>query len=206
MNAANHTSVPSVEQARPHLGTSARIPLRTNNLPTLNSPLYRRDPPGTGSTNPPPGGNIVRRPRPTPAATRSRAGDRLRRFTFTVNNYTQVEYDAICATDCRWLICAKETGDEGTPHLQGACILLTQKSFTAVKAMAGFTRAHIEVMRGTPEQNKEYCTKQDNNAFEKGDFPQPGKLRSKLTKLINRRQTKRHTQDFGSSSFGCLFG
>jgi hypothetical protein len=206
MNAANHTSLPSVERARPHLGTSPRIPLRTN-LPTINSPLYRRDPPGTGSTNPPPGGNIARRPRPAPVApARSRAGDRLRRFTFTLNNYTQVEYDSICATDCRWMICAKETGDEGTPHLQGACILLTQKSFTAVKAMPGFTRAHIEVMRGTPEQNKEYCTKQDTNAYEKGDFPQPGKLRSKLTKLINRRQTKRHTQDVRRSSFGCLFG
>jgi hypothetical protein len=91
-----------------------------------------------------------------------------------VNNYTDQEYKDICATDCRWIICAKETGDNETPHLQGACILGYQKTFSAVKAMPGFRRAHIETMRGTPEQNKEYCTKQDTNAYEKGDFPQPG--------------------------------
>lgn len=169
MNNANHTSVHPVERARPHL--SLRRPLRTTPLA-----VQRSDPPGSGSANPPPGGERRQR-RPTPVERlRSQAGQRLRRFTFTVNNYSQAEYDAICSTDCRWIIVAKETGEENTPHLQGACILLTQKTFSAVRQLPGFNRAHIEVMRGTPEQNKEYCTKQDTNAYEKGDYPAPGLL------------------------------
>ena len=175
MNPTQHTSVPQVEQARPHLGPLLRSNANANHV----HPLYRsrfpksvdRNPPTSG--NPPPGG---RPSRPRGPATRSRAGDRLRRFTFTLNNPSNQEYDSICATDCRWLIVGEETGDEGTPHLQGACILLTQKSFTAVKHLPGFARAHIEIMRGTPEQNKEYCTKEDTNAYEKGDYPKPGEF------------------------------
>lgn len=57
----------------------------------------------------------------------------------------------------------------------GACILGTQWSFSKLKTLTGFRRAHLETMRGTPEDSLSYCTKEDSNAFVFGTLPTPGK-------------------------------
>lgn len=57
----------------------------------------------------------------------------------------------------------------------GACILGTQWSFSKLKTSPGFARAHIECMRGRPEDSLAYCTKEDSNAFVHGSLPTPGK-------------------------------
>lgn len=100
---------------------------------------------------------------------------RLRRFCFTLNNYTDDEYILIKTTQCTWMIIGKEVGAEGTPHLQGAVVLGTQRTLLGIKKLPGFARAHIEPMQGTPEQSKVYCSKEDPNPFEKGEMPKPGK-------------------------------
>ncbi|AXH78100.1 MAG: helicase [Cressdnaviricota sp.] len=113
-----------------------------------------------------------------PGATR-RTQQRLRRFVFTLNNWTDEEYEQI-KTQCapvyfKWMVMGREKGDAGTPHLQGAAILLKQTAFTSVKNLPGLKRAHIAEMKGTPEQSLAYCTKEDTNAFQFGALPQPGK-------------------------------
>lgn len=55
---------------------------------------------------------------------RQRNGQRLRRFVFTLNNWTQEEYDWLttrfAGTDlCQWIVIGKEVGQNGTQHLQG---------------------------------------------------------------------------------------
>lgn len=111
----------------------------------------------------------------TPPTPYSRSGKRLRRFVFTLPNWTQEEYEKITSMECTWLIVGKETSPEtGTPHLQGACILGTQMPFSQVKTLIG-SRAHIEPMAGKPEDSQRYCRKEDSNAFEKGTMPSPGK-------------------------------
>ena len=110
--------------------------------------------------------------------TPNKNGLRLSRFVFTLNNYTLEEYTALTtrmATNCKWCVIGKEVGEEGTPHLQGAAVLLKQTAFTTVKAFAGMTRAHIEQMRGTPQDSMVYCTKEDKAAFVYGSLPEPGK-------------------------------
>lgn len=107
---------------------------------------------------------------------RTQAGTRLRRFVFTLNNYTELELaeaKQAIIDNCSWGIIGRETGDSNTPHLQGAAILLKQMTFTAVRKL--FPRAHIETMRGTPEQSLDYCSKQDVNAWMHGLLPNPGK-------------------------------
>ncbi len=46
-------------------------------------------------------------------------------------------------------------------------------AFSTVKRW--FPRVHLEKMRGNPEQNLEYCSKEDLNPFTCGDIPKPGK-------------------------------
>lgn len=97
-----------------------------------------------------------------------------RRWVFTLNNYTTREYNWIKAQPCKWMIVAKECGENGTLHLQGAVVCNNPKTLSAMKKFLG-GRCHYEIMRGTPADSRKYCSKQDPNPFEKGDIPRPGK-------------------------------
>lgn len=106
-------------------------------------------------------------------------GQRVSRFVFTLNNWTDEEYAKITedfALQTKWLMVAKETApDTGTPHLQGACVLGRQWAFSRLKAVPGLRRAHIEAMQGTPEDSVIYLSKEDEAPFVHGTMPKPGK-------------------------------
>jgi len=122
---------------------------------------------------------------------RSRAGDRLTRITFTLNNWTDEEYKFLTewiAANCTWGIVGKETcPDTGTLHLQGACILGTRWSFSKLKTLTGFKRCHIEPMKGKPVDSLVYCSKEDSQPFVTGTLPEPGK-RTDVLALVKRIQ------------------
>lgn len=107
------------------------------------------------------------------------------RWCFTINNFTPAELfqieqhieaiEAGTSEHLDALIFEKEHDEysdeeeeeeeghdqEWTPHLQGFFRLKAQKQLTWVKRhLAGFTRAHLEVARGTDEQNIRYCSKE----------------------------------------------
>lgn len=105
---------------------------------------------------------------------------RLSRFVFTLNHWTQEEYDAIKSNHFQWMVVAKETGDNGTPHLQGAVVIGKQTAFSTIKMWPGFRRAHLEPMYGTPKDSLVYCSKQDSNPFVIGTLPTPGKSEMQL--------------------------
>lgn len=86
-------------------------------------------------------------------------------WCFTLNNYTQEEYDAIIAMDAKYYVVGKEVGAEGTPHLQGFVSLHVNHRLTAVKRYC--SRAHWELAKGTATQNFTYCSK-DGDFIEKG--------------------------------------
>lgn len=104
---------------------------------------------------------------------------RLRRFVFTINNYTAVELENLkqfAEASCRWMIAGKEKAPEtGTIHLQGGCILNSQICFSTLKKSPCFARAHIESMYGRPEDTRSYCSKEDSEPYEWGTLPTPGK-------------------------------
>jgi len=107
-----------------------------------------------------------------------RTQQRLRRFVFTLNNWTEEEYTAVTTqltAHVSWMVVAKEVGEQGTPHLQGACILLKQTAFTTVKNLPGLKRARLAEMKGTPQQSIIYCSKEDPQPFQFGTLPSPGK-------------------------------
>lgn len=94
--------------------------------------------------------------------------DRSRGWCFTLNNYTEDEFNAIKQISCEYLIVGKEVGKEGTPHLQGFIYFETLKSFKQLKVY--IPRAHIEKQKGSADSNQTYCSK-DGDVFEKGTKP-----------------------------------
>lgn len=110
---------------------------------------------------------------------RTQAGQRVSRFVFTLNNWTEQEYAHLTedfALQTKWLMIAKETApDTGTPHLQGACVLGRQWTWSRLKACPCFARAHLEVMRGSPNDSVTYLSKEDPAPFVHGTMPAPGK-------------------------------
>ena len=44
---------------------------------------------------------------------------KARAYCFTLNNYTEEEYNKIIATNYDYIVVGKEVGENGTPHLQG---------------------------------------------------------------------------------------
>lgn len=135
------------------------------------------------------------------ATRRSRSGDRVSRFCFTLNNWTDDEYESIKSLPVRWLVVGKEVGDQGTRHLQGACVIGKQLSFAAVKQLPGLTRAHIEAMRGTPADSLKYCSKEDLTPFVIGDMPTPGK-RNDIHTAVERIQAGESLKDLAKDTDG----
>lgn len=126
----------------------------------------------------------------TDAPKRNRTGDRMTRFVFTLNNWTQPEYDWLTTSfleNTKWLVIGKEVGENGTPHLQGAVVLAKQTSFSTIKTWSGLCRAHLEKMHGRPADSLKYCSKQDSRPFVHGTLPTPGK-RNDLTEIVLRIQ------------------
>lgn len=99
---------------------------------------------------------------------------RKRGWCLTLNNYTEEEYTRV-VTFCNekdmrvtYAVIGRECGASGTPHLQ---IYMHFKQPVSQRFMKlSFPKAHLEVAKGTPEQNRVYCSK-ENNFVEIGAKP-----------------------------------
>ena len=92
-------------------------------------------------------------------------------WCFTLNNPVQSDHEDLAVVDCKYLIYGDELAPStGTPHLQGYIVFKTNKRLAAVKAVMP-PRIHLELARGSTEQNVQYCTK-DGWITERGERPQ----------------------------------
>lgn len=92
-----------------------------------------------------------------------------RAFCFTFNNYTADHVASLKALPCRYIIFGKEKAPTtGTPHLQGYLYYENPISFEALAKLYPWS---IRVAKGTAEQNKVYCTKEDADFYERGIKP-----------------------------------
>lgn len=94
-----------------------------------------------------------------------------RNFCFTLNNYTEEEYDAIIGrNEFSYVVIGREVGANGTAHLQGYAELKQRTRYNTVHNYFG-GRAHCEERKGTQEQAIAYCCKD-------GDFEERGGRRN----------------------------
>ena len=86
-------------------------------------------------------------------------------WAFTLNN--PLDGDAIDPALVDYMIVGKETGENGTFHFQGYVSFKKKMYLAGCKKL--LARAHWEVAKGTPEQNRTYCSKD-------GDFQEIGTI------------------------------
>lgn len=92
-------------------------------------------------------------------------------WIFTLNNWSEEEFKTLedfAKRNAVYAIIGKETGEGGTPHLQGYVYLTKRKRLEQLKRLS--RRCHWEKAKGTPEQNRQYCSK-DQDFTEYGVCP-----------------------------------
>jgi len=109
---------------------------------------------------------------------------RSRAWCFTMNNYTDEDITNVKALDSTYLIIGKETGESGTPHLQGYVELPHGKTLTALKKR--LPKFHLEGRKGTPAQASDYC-KKDGDFEEQGTISNQGQ-RNDIQKVVKAVQ------------------
>lgn len=121
-----------------------------------------------------------------------------RNYCFTLNHYTDDDQERLRACfasndSVKYIIWGRETASTGTPHLQGFIGFSTRKTLNQAKELIN-ERAHLEVARGTPKQNRTYCTK-DGDFEEFGDLPASAGSRSDLDGLASALRGGRRFRD-----------
>lgn len=98
-------------------------------------------------------------------------------WVFTLNNYDDIELAELrgATTEAKgpsYICWGEETGDSGTPHLQGYVEFPTKRAIGGVKKIKGFKRCHLEIRKGTAAQAILYTTK-DGRWSEAGERAGP---------------------------------
>lgn len=98
---------------------------------------------------------------------------RSRAWCITINNYTFEDMLSLHRDLWyRYLIFGFEVGENGTEHIQGYVYFDEAKTMESLKKK--LPRAHLEPAKGTPEQNFDYC-KKDDEYYEDGIKPEQGR-------------------------------
>lgn len=108
---------------------------------------------------------------------------RTKNWVFTLNNPTPAEQGVIAelgeSNEIEYLVYGRETGEGGTPYLQGYVIFRERETLASAKTKLS-RRVHLEPARGTPVQASDYC-KKDGDFTEHGALPPPQGRRSDWT-------------------------
>lgn len=115
---------------------------------------------------------------------------RSRSWIFVINNYSSEDIAKVesFAAKCVYLVYGLEVGASGTPHIQGYLYFKSASWFSRVKK--AFPTAHLEPAKGSPEQNRVYCSK-DGNFQSFGELPVMG-ARNDIESFV---QTVRESKD-----------
>lgn len=105
------------------------------------------------------------------------------RWCFTVNNPSEEDETRLQNLDHKYLVFGRETGDNGTRHLQGFIILNRSQRLGWIQRRFG-THGHWEQARGTNRQASDYC-KKDGDYFEHGEYPEGRGERSDLRAALD---------------------
>lgn len=105
-------------------------------------------------------------------------------WLFTINNPRNETIPEQWTNDVKYCMWQAETGENGTPHLQGYLQLKKRSSLGTLKKLDA--TAHWEIRRGTHQQAVEYCSKEQTRTSGPFTYGQPTKgpgQRNDLTAL-----------------------
>lgn len=123
----------------------------------------------------------------------------VRSIVFTLNNPADADVVITTMQKQEWIdyaIIGKETATTGTPHLQGYIKLKKQKSLKKLNKLceeAMGKRPFIEPVKGSPQQNITYCSKQ-GDFIEWGNKPFMGE-RTDIAEFIAKAKKVRCDED-----------
>lgn len=137
----------------------------------------------------------------------SKEHKKIRSVCFTLNNYTEQDVEHIKEGPFKFLVFQRETGANGTPHLQGYAQGKGSIAWNTWKRLLT-DRAAFFAAKGTPRENYDYCTKEDTRdagtvPFVRGVIPQPGQ-RTDIEGLVSlaKDPTKRMRDIIDSNGEG----
>lgn len=105
---------------------------------------------------------------------------RGRGWCFTCNNYTESKQQRLVNTKYKYLVYGRETGESGTPHLQGYIHFECTRTKSQVIKLLG-PGFHVERRMGTLDQAIAYC-KKDGDYDEFGEKPKNSKEKGQAEK------------------------
>lgn len=135
-------------------------------------------------------------PRPAPAL----------HWCFTLNNPTIDETEVaerLETLGTTYIVYQLEEGEQGTPHFQGYVVLQRKMRLNQLTPVFDGL-AHWENARGTPEQNRAYCTKAEGRIgdfCELGELPPPKGARTDLVALQSALDNGLTNSDYATQFF-----
>lgn len=87
---------------------------------------------------------------------------KFKKWCWTYNNFSKEDIEDVkkwCGINCKKWVFGEEIGEEGTPHLQGYFVMEKGIRITGFKKILVLCKFHFEVVKGTEEENIDYCTK-----------------------------------------------
>lgn len=119
-----------------------------------------------------------------------------RNWCFTLHDWSDAELNNILTADSlvQYVVVGEEKcPDTGRPHLQGYVQLKEKCSFAKIKSHWELNRLHLEMSRGSPGQNYDYCTK-EGKFHEVGEPKKQGRRTSFADTLSLVREGKRMSE------------
>lgn len=119
-------------------------------------------------------------------------GTRGRTWCFTLNNPNRTPEEVFASLDTdgklRYAIMQRERGAAGTEHYQGYCEFTAPLRFARVQTL--IFGAHIEPRRGTRDQARDYCRKEESRVAGPWEFGEFGEERpGARTDLVALRES-----------------
>lgn len=143
------------------------------------------------------------------------APSQRRHWSLTFNNYTDDDLQRWRSVGASldgiiYFIFGKEVGAQGTKHLQGFISFSGRRTMAGVKRLLG-NSVHVEDSKGSPSQNKTYCSK-DGDFEEFGSCPGGQGTRTDLSEIAKavkdgvslKRVAEEHPESFLRYSTGIM--
>lgn len=131
-------------------------------------------------------------------------------YCFTINNYTEEDIEKLKNAENTenvvYLCYGRERGAEGTPHLQGYISLTQRRTLRWIKNYLS-ERAHFEQAKGSPSQNRAYCSKEaesDTDFYEFGQCPGGQGTRTDLAAVVAAIKSGKRGREFADEFGECI--